>query len=113
MSEMKQRPVIYGGNVSGHATITIELGFGYDLEDLCWLNFYGEIGDTEEELLDQINADIERSIESEITREVENLGYRHGEPEVICATNFNMLDYTISEVEIEMEDVEEDDDEDA
>jgi hypothetical protein len=113
MSDIKKRPVAYGGNVSGHATITIEIGFGYDLEDLCWLDFYGEVGDTEEDLLDQINADIERSIESEVTREMENLGYRSGEPEVIVATNFNMLDYKISEIDIEMEDVYEDADKDA
>ena len=32
------------------------------------------------------------------------------EPEVICATDTNILDYEISGLEIEMEDVEEDDD---
>ena len=97
MPEMKQRPVIYGGSVSGHAVVTIEIRYEYDLDDLQWLEYYGEVGDTEED----------------IERDMENLGYNHSEPEVICATDTNILDHEVSDLEIEMEDVEEDDDEDA
>ena len=113
MSDTKQRPVIYGGNVSGHAVVTIELRYEYDLEDLQWLNLEGEIGDTEEDLEDQLNAELERYLASTIESDMENLGYNHSEPEVICATDTNILDYEVSDLEIEMEDVEEDDDEDA
>jgi len=45
-----------------------------------------------------------------IERDMENLGYNHSEPEVICATDTNILDYEVSDLEIEMEDVEEEDD---
>ena len=113
MSDTKQRPVIYGGSVSGHAVVTVEIRYEYDLDELQWLQYYGEVGDTEEDLEDQLNADIERSIESTIERDMESLGYNHSEPEVICATDTNILDYEVSDLEIEMEDVEEDDDEDA
>ena len=110
---MKQRPVIYDGSVSGHAVVTIEIRYEYDLDELQWLEYYGEVGDTEEDLEDQLNAELERYLASTIERDMENLGYNHSEPEVICATDTNILDYEVSDLEIEMEDVEEDDDEDA
>lgn len=110
MSEMKQRPVIYGGSVSGHAVVTIEIRYEYDLDDLQWLDYYGEVGDTEEDLEEQLNAELERYLASTIERDMENLGYNHSEPEVICATDTNILDYEVSDLEIEMEDVEEEDD---
>lgn len=113
MSDTKQRPVIYGGSVSGHAVVTIEIRYEYDLDELQWLNLEGEVGDTEEDLEDQLNAEIESYLASTIERDMENLGYNHSEPEVICATDTNILDYEVSDLEIEMEDVEEDDDEDA
>lgn len=113
MPEMKQRPVIYGGSVSGHAVVTIEIRYEYDLDDLQWLEYYGEVGDTEEDLEDQLNAELERYLASTIERDMENLGYNHSEPEVICATDTSILDHEVSDLEIEMEDVEEDDDEDA
>ncbi len=113
MSETKQRPVIYGGSVSGHAVVTIEIRYEYDLDDLQWLEYYGEVGDTEEDLEDQLNAELERYLASTIERDMENLGYNHSEPEVICATDTHILDHEVSDLEIEMEDVEEDDDEDA
>jgi len=113
MSDTKQRPVIYGGSVSGHAVVTVEIRYEYDLDELQWLQYYGEVGDTEEDLEDQLNAELERYLASTIERDMENLGYNHSEPEVICATDTNILDYEVSDLEIEMEDVEEDDDEDA
>jgi hypothetical protein len=106
MSDIKQRPVIYGGNVSGHAVVTIELRYEYDLEDLQWLNLEGEIGDTEEDLEDQLNSEIESYLASTIERDMEDLGYNHAEPEVICATDTKVLDYTLADFEIEIEDVE-------
>lgn len=106
MSDTKQRPVIYGGNVSGHAVVTIEIRYEYDLEDLQWLNLEGEVGDTEEDLEDQLNAEIESYLASTIERDMENLGYNHAEPEVICATDTKVLDYTLADFEIEIEDVE-------
>ena len=113
MSDTKQRPVIYGGSVSGHAVVTVEIRYEYDLDELQWLEYYGEVGDTEEDLEDQLNAELERYLASTIESDMENLGYNHSEPEVICATDTNILDYEVSDLEIEMEDVEEDDDEDA
>lgn len=113
MSEMKQRPVIYGGSVSGHAVVVVEIRYEYDLDDMQGLDFYGEIDDTAEDLEDQLNAEIERCLAHEIESSIENLGYHSGEPEVVCATDTNILDYEVSDLEIEMEDVEEDDDEDA
>jgi len=113
MSDTKQRPVIYGGSVSGHAVVTVEIRYEYDLDELQWLEYYGEVGDTEEDLEDQLNAELERYLASTIESNMENLGYNHSEPEVICATDTNILDYEVSDLEIEMEDVEEDDDEDA
>ena len=113
MSDTKQRPLICGGSVSGHAVVTVEIRYEYDLDDLQWLEYYGEVGDTEEDLEDQLNAELERYLASTIESDMENLGYNHSEPEVICATDTNILDYEVSDLEIEMEDVEEDDDEDA
>ena len=99
--------------MSGHAVVTVEIRYEYDLDELQWLEYYGEVGDTEEDLEDQLNAELERYLASTIERDMENLGYNHNEPEVICATDTNILDYEVSDLEIEMEDVEEDDDEDA
>ena len=110
MPEMKQRPVIYGGNVSGHAVVTIEIRYDYGLDEVSGLNFYGEIDDTAEDLEDQLNAEIEQYLAHEIECAMERLGYCSGEPEVVCATDTHILDYEISDLEIEMEDVEEDDD---
>ena len=113
MPEMKQRPVIYGGNVYGYAVATIEIRYEYDLDEIQGLDFYGEIDDTAKDLEDQLNAEIERHLAHEVECALERLGYHTGEPEVICTTDTNILDYEISDLEIEMEDVEEDDDEDA
>jgi len=113
MPEMKQRPVIYGGSVSGHAVVMVEIRYEYDLQDIQGLDFYGEIDDTAEDLEDQLNAEIEQHLRHEIENGMENLGYHSSEPEVVCAGETNVLDYEISDLEIEMEDVEEDDDEDA
>lgn len=110
MPEMKQRPIICGGNVSGHAVVTIEIRYDYELDEVSGLNFYGEIDDTAEDLEDQLNAEIEQYVAHEIECTMERLGYCSGEPEVICANGTDILDYEISDLEIEMEDVEEDDD---
>ena len=109
MPEMKQRPVIYGGNVYGHAVITVEIRYEYDLDEIQGLDFYGEIDDTAEDLEDNLNAEIEQYLAHEIEGAMERLGYCSGEPEVVCATGTDILDYEISNLEIEMEDVEEDD----
>ena len=107
MSETKQRPVaLHGGSVSGHAVVTIEIRYEYDLDDLLWLKYYGEFGDTEEDLEENINADLGRYLSRTIESDMENLGYNHGEPEVICATDAKILDHEVSDLEIEMEDHE-------
>ncbi len=109
MPEIKQRPVIYGGSVSGHAVVMVEIRYEYDLDEIQGLDFYGEIDDTAEDLEDNLNAEIEQHLRHEVECAMENLGYHSGEPEVVCATDTNILDYEVSGLEIEMEDVEEDD----
>jgi len=107
MTDTKQRPVIYCGSVSGHAVVTIEMKYQYDLDDLHDLNFCGEAGDSPEDLEDQLKAELDRVLSNEIENTLDRLGYHRGEPEIIAATDCHILDKEISDLEIEMEDVKE------
>lgn len=106
--QMRQRPVLYDGRVTGQGTATIEFDYEVMLDECSSMDFYGEADWTEDDMIQFIGEQLMSAISDVIEYKLDQIGYRE-EPSITSASNVELSSADIDYLEIEFEDVEDDD----
>lgn len=110
--QIRQRPVLYDGRVTGQGTATIEFDYEVMLNECTSLDFYGETDWSEEEMQEYIEEQLQSAISRAVEDQIDALGYvTYTDLSITSGHNVELSSTDIEDIDIRFEDVEDDDDE--